>query len=30
MWVEMEAQLDPAIKENIDGALDYLKELKIW
>ena len=29
MWVEVETALDPAIKQEIDGALDYLKELKI-
>ncbi|RNF82798.1 hypothetical protein [Montanilutibacter psychrotolerans] len=29
LWVEVETQLAPAIKEGIGGAVEYLKELKI-
>lgn len=29
MWVEIETQLAPAIKEGVGGAEEYLKELKI-
>lgn len=29
LWVEIETQLAPALEQNIDGAGEYLKELKI-
>lgn len=29
LWVEVETQLAPAIKEGVDGSEEYLKELKV-